>query len=109
MEFDFDHAPPASKNADPETSHMAESDITKSGKRGGDCQAIYEYLLNHPNHTSAELADKMKPGDKDWRYTVARRLPDLKNQRPPMTTQNTKRVCTVTNKKAVTWEAIFRG
>jgi hypothetical protein len=104
--FDFDQSPPASKNIDPSTSDMAEAAITKSGKRGSDCQKVYEFLLEHPSHTSAELAEKMKPGDKDWRYTVARRLADLKNKHGAMAWQAGKRVCNITNNKAVTWEAI---
>jgi hypothetical protein len=101
--IDFDKAPPVSRNSDPVTSEIADLAHTASGKRAGDCLIVLAALKKCPGITSAELAEYMRPGDRDWRYTVARRLPDLMNQRPALAIQGAKRLCGLSDRPAVTW------
>jgi hypothetical protein len=88
-------------NADPASSHIAASEITRSGLRGRQKRLVLQALgfFKDPP-TSAELAQLGKID----RYTVARRLPDLMHD--GLVEQGIIRSCSVTGRKAVTWKVV---
>ena len=88
---------PAARNSDPETSHLAEKEITTSGKRGAQMMLVVEKVKTLIGFTSAELA---KATGLD-RYMVARRLSDARGLDFVMNGDSRK--CDVTGKKAMTW------
>ncbi len=51
---------PATRTTDPETSRVAEKNITDSGKRLTHCEIIYECLKKHNGSTTKELAVYLK-------------------------------------------------
>ena len=100
------------RNTDPETSHIAADRHVRSGSNAAQKQMIYYVLKNYlKKHvtcpTSAELANYMKPGDRDFRYVVARRLPDLEKdgmvEKDHVCGQLVKRPCAVNGSKATVW------
>lgn len=46
----------ATRKSHPETSRIAEENVTKSGKRAGHCRIVLNALRQHNGSTSAELA-----------------------------------------------------
>ena len=93
--FDVDQTTIA-RATDPITSHLAATEITRSGARRAQADAVLTLVRNHPGKTSAELADL---GNVD-RYMVARRLPEM---RGATLTQGEPRVCGISQRQAVTW------
>jgi hypothetical protein len=88
---------PAARNSDPETSHLAASDITSSGVRGHQQRQVIAAVRAFPGCTSFELAMKTKLD----RYVVARRLSEC------VTADEVKKgepkACPITGKQALTW------
>ena len=101
----LDPPPKASKNIDPETSHMAEANITKSGKRETHAQMVLKILQKYPGKTSAELSKhytEVHPYKSEGIFT--RRLTDLKNK--GYAVQGVDPVkCSVRGTMCVTWYA----
>ena len=64
---------PASRRNDPETSRMAERQITDSGKRQTHQRIIAAFVAGHPGHTAAEIGEKTGLGQ----HECAMRLSDL--------------------------------
>ena len=85
---------------DPPTSKLAGDAITKSGKRDSDKAKLLAWMREHGGlYTSAEIA-ALSGLD---RYLCGRRLPDL--ERDGFVRRCLPQTCTVTNSKAITWEA----
>ena len=93
---------PASRITDPETSHLAEDEINRTGTRAEQQRQTLAALREHPDTTSAELAAL---ADLD-RYMVARRLPELA---PVYAQRGEKRTCRKSHRPAITWRAIERN
>jgi len=87
----------ATRRSHPVTSHVAEDEITKSGKREKHCQIILKALRLHNGSTSAELA----------RFTsltkeqVHKRMNDLVEHN--LIEHGDKRVCDVKGSLCITW------
>ena len=65
--------PQNTRNSDPESSHLAGEQITESGTRQTQCDAVLDAVQKMPRATARELASTF---DLD-RYMVSRRLADL--------------------------------
>ena len=94
LEINF---PPASHSHDPISSFDAEYEITQSGIRGEQMNAIYKLVMLNPGRTSKELAELSKYD----RYQIARRLSDLENIF--RVKKGETRTCIVGGRKSVTW------
>ena len=68
-----DAGPPVARGSDPETSHLAGEDLTRSGRRESQRRLVYQAVCDYPGRTSAELSAIVGLD----RHMVARRLPDL--------------------------------
>lgn len=88
---------PAARSTDPESSHMAADDITRSGKRAHQQHQAVAAVRAKPGMTSFELA--LATGLD--RFMLARRLPDCVTAGSVV--KGTPKKCTVTGKMALTW------
>jgi hypothetical protein len=88
---------PIARKSDPKSSHLAASEITRSGVRESQCETILDVLACHPWTTSRELTLYC---DLD-RYQIARRLPDLENA--GLVRKGFIRKCRIGGRKSVTW------
>lgn len=95
---------PAARRTDPESSHLAAEHITKSGARSDQQNKAVEAVKQFPGHTSHELATLTcgKRNVIDWRYALARRLPEC--QTAGRVRKGPMRACSVTGRKAHVWE-----
>ena len=93
----FPNREPIARNTDPQTSHRSATELTTSGKRDAQKARVLTAVKDHPGLTSSELA-RISGLD---RYLVARRLPDLRNDR--LVYNGQARECSVTRKQALTW------
>jgi hypothetical protein len=95
---------PRSRASDPDTSHQAAEKVRRTGELGRQQRAVLEAVRTWPGSTSAELGHWIwttQGGDPTrWRYTVARRLPELS---PVHVRRMKPRRCKVTGNPAVTW------
>lgn len=91
---------PIAAKVDPSTSHQAAKEITESGQREIQLRAVLGLVQKYPLCTSLELARRSGLD----RHMIARRLPELRAGH--LVNQRSARCCTVSGKKAVTWEAI---
>jgi hypothetical protein len=95
---------PRSRASDPETSHHAAEKVRRTGQLGRQQLAVLEAVRTWPGSTSAELgraiAESRSEDPTRWRYTVARRLPELS---PVHVRRMKPRSCKVTGNPAVTW------
>ena len=95
---------PRSRAADPDTSHQAADKVRRSGELGKQQLAVLEAVKRWPGRTSAELgqliAQQRQEDVTRWRYTAARRLPEL----TPVHIRRAKpRKCEATGNPATTW------
>lgn len=95
---------PRSRASDPETSHQAADKVRRTGELGRQQLAVLEAVKRWPGRTSAELgklvAEDRQEDATRWRYTIARRLPEL----APVHVRRMKpRACEVTGNPAMTW------
>lgn len=88
---------PIARSTDPETSHLAAAEVTKSGKRATQQHECLKGVKRYPGRTSAELAAALHID----RYIVARRLPELREAGKVM--NGPARPCGQTRRKAITW------
>ena len=93
-------ATPAARTTDPHTSHLAAEEITASGARQQQIGVAIAAVRAHPGHTSMELAN-LTGHD---RYMLARRLPDAETARA--VSKGEARTCTISGRKAVTWNPV---
>ena len=88
---------PAARATDPETSHLAAAEITRSGVRGHQQSQVVAAVRAFPGCTSFELAMKTSLD----RYVVARRLSEC------VTSGDVKKgdakACPVTGRLALSW------
>lgn len=88
---------PIARATDPESSHLAAAEITRSGARAAQQAQTIAAVKAFPGHTSQELCELTGID----RYVLARRLSECE------TTGAVKRggitVCTVTRRKALAW------
>lgn len=100
--FDFARPPrrvetPAARRSDPESSHLAAEEITRSGRRGQQQAQAIAAVRAFPGCTSFELAMRT---DID-RYILARRLPECVTA--GAVRKGEQRTCSVTGRQALTW------
>jgi hypothetical protein len=88
---------PAWRRSDPPTSRLAAEEITRSGTRAIQRQAVLELVRAHPRSTSLELARHSRLD----RFSIARRLPELEAM--GMVRKCGQRECSVGHRQAVTW------
>lgn len=95
---------PIARASDPLSSHLAAEAITKSGARSDQQNKAAEAVKQFPGHTSHELAALTcgKRNVTDWRYALARRLPECETA--GRVRKGPKRTCSVTGRKAHVWE-----
>lgn len=89
---------PIARGSDPETSHAAAADITRSGVRASQQRTVRDLVRAFPGRTSAELAARSRDID---RWTAARRLPELRTEN--LVRNGEPKKCGVTGKRALTW------
>ena len=89
--------PQASRSTDPWTSHAAEFEVTISGKRGTQCNAVLAAIKQHPGSTAVELATWCRLD----RYMVSRRAADLFDR--GMVVKGDARKCSINKRSMVTW------
>ncbi len=87
---------PASRKTDPESSFLAEKQITNSGKRQTHQRIIKDFLVNHPGHTAAEIGVKTGLGQ----IAVTRRLSELNGV---YAQRGVQRKCRVNGSVMATW------
>lgn len=87
---------PASRSTDPDSSHDAAAENTRSGARASQQHRVLMWVRRWPGRTSREIAALANVD----RYMVARRLPELE---PTHIRKGDLRKCAVTHTKAVTW------
>lgn len=97
MGLDLIAATPAARNTDPETSHLAAEENTRSGRRAVQQHAVLAAVMAQPGLTSRELAQAAGMD----RYVVARRLPELEAAK--IVRKGGARECRVSKRRAVTW------
>lgn len=92
---------PAARRHDPETSHLAAAEVTRSGKRQTHIRMLAELLEVYAGHTSAELAFMVADKHPELnRHEVARRLADGKGV---VFIQGPKKMCSATHRMCMTW------
>jgi predicted ArsR family transcriptional regulator len=92
---------PIARRRDPATSHQAARELTRSGERTRQIDAVLDALRTWRGPawpTSAELAAAIRTLD---RYQVARRLADLEHR--GLVRKEAIRACGITGRAAVTW------
>jgi hypothetical protein len=92
-------APPRASATDPWTSLAAAREVTDTGQAATEAAEVLAALRRFPGSTSRELAVFSKID----RYTVARRLPELRHQ--GRAENGAPRRCTSSGKWAMTWTA----
>lgn len=88
---------PAAKRTDPETSHLAAEQHTRSGRRGQQQSQAIAAVRAFPGCTSFELAMKSE----QCRFQLARRLPECETA--GAVRRGDPKPCPVTGKQALTW------
>ena len=88
---------PAARSGDPESSHAAADEVTKSGARQYQMALVVDLVHKTNGKTSRELAALH---DQD-RYMVARRLSEAETAGEVM--KGDIRICEIGKRKAVTW------
>ncbi|MHA2219167.1 MAG: MarR family transcriptional regulator [Candidatus Hodarchaeales archaeon] len=86
-----------SRRDDPVSSHLAENEINRSGKRKTQLMTVYKCIQLFPGCTSKELTQFCIYD----RYQIARRLADLKNI--GVVRQGPIRKCRIGGRPSVTW------
>lgn len=89
--------PPASRNTDPMSSHIAERQTTKSGVRVSNLMKVFNFVKAKPGHTAGEIAKAlgMERGE------VSKRLADARNLK--MLVNGKERKCQVKGSQMMTW------
>jgi hypothetical protein len=88
---------PAARATDPESSHLAAEQITRSGRRGQQLALTIASVRSFPGYTSQELAEKTGHD----RYMLARRLPEAVIA--GAVKKGIIAECSVTRRKALLW------
>ena len=91
---------PIARRTDPASSRLAAEEVTRTGRRAAQCEAVLALVRKHPRRTSLELSRLSKLD----RYAVSRRLPEL--ERRGLIRRGVTRDCTVNGRPMLTWEAV---
>jgi hypothetical protein len=97
--------PPISRNSDPQTSHAAGRDHTRSGKRGTNCELVETVVRREPGLTYREIHAHI-PTIREA-VEVQRRCSDL--ERIGRIVSGEPRTCTRSGRPAQTWWPVERG
>ena len=92
-----DHLPPASRTSDAEPSHVAEKNITESGKRASHMALAYQHIKVYPGNTASEIAVATGLTESQ----THKRLSDL--QASGMIVKTGQRICQVNGTLRATW------
>ena len=95
--------PQNTRNSDPESSHLAGEEITQSGTRQNQCDAVFDAVQKMPRATARELAEAF---DLD-RYAVSRRLADLCHQ--GLVRKSSSRKCDIGQRLSCTWAEVDKN
>ena len=90
--------PAIARSSDPYSSHRAGGELTESGARQSQTEAIVAYVRSHPGQTAGEIARGLGPGWDNVR--VCRRWPDVAQHH---IVKGAVRTCSVSGRKAETW------
>ncbi len=90
---------PRARRTDPATSHEAAEFVGATGSAAAQCGFALAAVRAFPGCTSQELASKVD-GD---RYMLARRLPELRDDRLVRNDGDGARTCKITGRSALTW------
>lgn len=88
---------PAARSTDPETSHIAAAEVTKSGLRGHQQRQVAAALIQWPGRTTNELAALMCA----CRFMVARRMKEVETAGHAV--RGGKRQCRISLRMAEEW------
>ncbi len=88
--------PAVARVSDPESSHEAARNITKSGKATSHRKLCLDFVRAHPGCTAGEIGKALGLD----RYVVGKRLPEL---RPDLLINRGQRVCNAHGTKMQTW------
>lgn len=88
---------PAARANDPDTSHLAETHINRSGLRGRQQRQAAAAVRCYPGRTSAELAEITGID----RHRLAKRLPECETA--GAVRRGDKRQCSVSHLMAIVW------
>lgn len=95
---------PRARRTDPETSHLAAERIKATGALGEQQRLVLDLVKRFPGCTSAELAKfhacQTGADFGQWRFRVARRLPELA---PVHIRRGKPRECRINGTPAGTW------
>lgn len=107
---------PASRQADPRTSHQAESKLRKSGEMGAQQKRVLEAVRRWPGRTAVELAallsreeghaEHTAQGVKT-RYMVSRRIAEL--AKADLVRRGKPRICEINRSSQNTYYPASRG
>lgn len=90
---------PIARDRDPVTSQLAAREVRESGIEDTQCAEVLRALKQTPGLTSRELA--VRHGIE--RYTVARRLPTLRER--GLATTDGMRKCAISGRMVIVWKA----
>lgn len=104
--------PPATRHADPETSHKAEAEFTALGKRAERSRQVLDCIRWHPWSTTGELARIMHKRYPQLPIASAvesphKRVADLEAK--GLVKRGAKRVCRDTGRERLTWYITEHG
>lgn len=92
---------PRARKNDPSSSKAAAAELEGSGRLEGQLLVVLALVRSYPGRTSKELAAKSHID----RYTVARRLPELRRAGYVLMSSET-RMCGAGGRQAHTWQAV---
>ncbi len=92
-----------SRSSDPESSHLAGEEITKSGNRKTQCDAVLDAVAKSPNATARELAAYHHLD----RHSVSRRLADLCSSN--LVRKAKARQCDIGKRLSCTWVVVDKN
>lgn len=95
--------PQNTRNSDPESSHQAGEEVTESGARQNQCDAVFDAVQKMPRATARELAEEFSLD----RYAVSRRLADLCHQ--GLVRKTTSRTCDIGKRLSCTWVEVDKN
>jgi len=92
--------PPNYRKSDPLSSMLAGDEVTESGTRQNQCDAVFDAVQKMPRATARELAEAFNLD----RYAVSRRLADLCHQ--GLVRKSSSRKCDIGKRLSCTWAEI---
>jgi len=95
-----------SRNTDPETSHLAEEVLKRSGRQAERLKMVFALVKKNPGRTSSELGYLMAQAHPDLPALTCydsphKRLPDLEKLK--LVRKGDTKTCPVTKRTCLTW------